>query len=94
VHYLRYARLFSTWLPGSVEQSLPQLSAGQVIDFVRDWTSRRRSAARDMVVLPALRSLLAVLARGGAGSRGVGRRGTGRAWLAPQRGSAACGPKR
>jgi integrase len=65
VHYLRYARLFSTWLPGSVEQSLPQLSAGQVIDFVRDWTSRRRSAARDMVVLPALRSLLAVLARGG-----------------------------
>jgi hypothetical protein len=32
VHYLRYARLFLTWLPVSVEQSLPQLSAGQVID--------------------------------------------------------------
>jgi Phage integrase, N-terminal SAM-like domain len=58
VHYLRYARLFLTWLPGSVEQSLPQLSAGQVIDFVRGWTERRRGMALDMVILPALRSLL------------------------------------
>jgi integrase/recombinase XerD len=61
VHYLRYARLFLTWLPGSVEQSLPQLSAGQVIDFVRDWTERRRGMALDMVILPALRSLLRFL---------------------------------
>ncbi|HEX2301020.1 MAG TPA: tyrosine-type recombinase/integrase [Pseudonocardiaceae bacterium] len=61
VHYLRYARLFLIWLPGSVERSLPQLSAGQVIDFVRDWTSRRRSTALDMVILPALRSLLRFL---------------------------------
>jgi integrase/recombinase XerD len=61
VHYLRYARLFLVWLPGSVERSLPRLSAGQVIDFVQDWTERRHSMALDMVVLPALRSLLRYL---------------------------------
>ncbi|MEV6969853.1 site-specific integrase [Hamadaea sp. NPDC051192] len=60
-HYLRCARLFLTWLPEPVEWSLPRLSARQVVDFVRDWTSRRRSNALDMVTLPALRSLLRFL---------------------------------
>jgi len=84
VHYLRYARLFLTWLPGSVERSLSQLSAGQVIDFVRDWTSCRRSTAMDMVILPALRLLLRFLhvaghvrvALAGAVPAGRGRPGT------------------
>jgi len=61
VHYLRCARVFLTWLPGSLERALPGLSAGQVIDFVRDWTTRRQSTAVDMVTLPALRSLLRFL---------------------------------
>jgi integrase/recombinase XerD len=60
-HYLRCARMFLTWLPRPVERSLPRLSAGQVITFVRDWTSRRRSTALDMMTLPALRSLLRFL---------------------------------
>jgi integrase/recombinase XerD len=60
-HYLRCARTFLTWLPEPLEGSLPRLSAGQVIDFVRDWTIRRRSTALDMVTLPALRSLLRFL---------------------------------
>jgi integrase/recombinase XerD len=61
VHYLRCARVFLGWLPGSLAQSLPRLSAGQVIDYVRDWTARRRSTSIDMVNLPALRSLLRYL---------------------------------
>jgi len=60
-HYLRCARMFLTWLPRPVEGSLPRLSAGQVIDFVRDWSASRRSTAVDMVTLPALRSLLRFL---------------------------------
>lgn len=60
-HYLRCARMFLTWLPGPVKRSLPRLSAGQVVDFVRDWTTRRRSTTLDMVTLPALRSLLRFL---------------------------------
>lgn len=60
-HYLRCARMFLTWLPGPVACSLPRLSAGQVVEFVRDWTTRRRSTALDMVTLPALRSLLRFL---------------------------------
>ncbi|ROO52669.1 site-specific recombinase XerD [Micromonospora sp. Llam0] len=60
-HYLRCARTFLTGLPGSLEETLPGLSAGQVIDFVRDWSTRRRSTALDMVTLPALRSLLRFL---------------------------------
>jgi len=60
-HYLRCARMFLTWLPGSLERSLPRLSAGQVVDFMRDWTTRRRSPTLDMVTLPALRSLLRFL---------------------------------
>jgi integrase/recombinase XerD len=60
-HYLRCAQTFLVWLPGSLERSLPRLSAGQVVEFVRDWTTRRRSRALDMVTLPALRSLLRFL---------------------------------
>ena len=60
-HYLRCARTFLTWLPGPLERALPRLSAGQVVEFVRDWTTGRRSAALDMVTLPALRSLLRFL---------------------------------
>jgi site-specific recombinase XerD len=60
-HYLRCARMFLAWLPGPVERSLPRLSAGQVVNFVRDWATRRRSTALDMVTLPALRSLLRFL---------------------------------
>lgn len=59
--YLRCARTFLTWLPGPLERALPRLSAGQVVEFVRDWTTGRRSAALDMVTLPGLRSLLRFL---------------------------------
>jgi len=61
VHYLRCARLFLAWLPGSLMLSLPALSAGQVIEYVRDWSSRRKRTTIDMVNLPALRSLLRYL---------------------------------
>jgi integrase/recombinase XerD len=61
VHYLRCARQFLAWLPGSLTRSLPALSAGQVIEYVRDWSSRRKSTTIDMVNLPALRSLLRYL---------------------------------
>jgi len=60
-HYLRCARVFLAWLPGTVERSLSQLSAAQVVEFVGDWTTRRHSTAIDMVTLPALRSLLRFL---------------------------------
>jgi integrase/recombinase XerD len=60
-HYLRCARTFLTGLAGPLEEAVPGLSAGQVIDFVRDWSTRRRSTALDMVTLPALRSLLRFL---------------------------------
>jgi site-specific recombinase XerD len=60
-HYLRCAWVFLAWLPGTVDRSLPQLSAGQVVEFVRDWTTRRRSTANDTVTLPALRSVLRFL---------------------------------
>jgi hypothetical protein len=48
-------------LPGPVAQSLPALSAGQVTDYVLDWTASRTGRAVDMVTLPALRSLLRFL---------------------------------
>ncbi len=60
-HYLRCARVFLTWLPGPVEQSLPALSAGQVTDYVLGWAAGRRGMAVDTVTLPALRSLLRFL---------------------------------
>ena len=61
VHYLRCARVFLAWLPGSLGQSLPALSAAQVVGYVRDWTARRQGASIDTVRLPALRSLLRYL---------------------------------
>lgn len=64
-HYLRCARVFLAWLPGSLAQSLPALSAGQVIDYVLGWTASRRGKAVDTVNLPALRSLLRYLHRAG-----------------------------
>jgi site-specific recombinase XerD len=60
-HYLRCARVFLAWLPATVDRSLPQLSAAQVIAFVQDTITRRRGTANDMVTLPALRSLLRFL---------------------------------
>lgn len=60
-HYLRSARVFLAWLPGTVDRSLPQLSAAQVVEFVRDWNASRRSTANDMVTLPSLRSVLRFL---------------------------------
>jgi integrase/recombinase XerD len=87
-HYLRCARMFLAWLPGPVERSLPALSAGQVVDFVRDWTTRRRSTTLDMVTLPALRSLLRFVHLAG----GVGRGGAGRTGPPPQPGPAGWSP--
>jgi len=60
-HYLRCARRFLAGLSGPLEDALPRLSAGQVIDFVQEWSTRRRSTVLDMVTLPALRSLLRFL---------------------------------
>jgi integrase len=48
-------------MPGPLEEALIELSAGQVIDFVWDWSTRRSSTALDMVTLPALRSVLRFL---------------------------------
>jgi len=60
-HYLRCARVFLTWLPEPLVESLPALSAGQVTDYVLGWTGSRRGKAVDTVTLPALRSLLRFL---------------------------------
>jgi site-specific recombinase XerD len=70
-HYLRCARMFLTWLPGPVDRALPRLSARQVIGFVQDRTTRRRSTALDMVTLPALRSLLRFLHLAGHAPAGL-----------------------
>ena len=59
-HYLRCARVFLTWLPGSCE-SLSGLSSGQVTGYVMQWARRREGRPPDMVTLPALRSLLRFL---------------------------------
>ncbi|WP_239342459.1 tyrosine-type recombinase/integrase [Frankia sp. CiP3] len=59
--YLRCARGFLTWLPDPAGPGLADLSAGQVINYVRTWAARRQSAPTDMVTLPALRSLLRFL---------------------------------
>ncbi len=56
-HYVRCARVFSAWLPGPLAQSLPALSAGQVVEYVLVWAAGRRGKAVDTVTLPALRSL-------------------------------------
>jgi site-specific recombinase XerD len=60
-HYLRCARTFLAGLSEPLEDALSRLSAGQVIDFVQQWSTRRRSTALDMMTLPALRSLLRFL---------------------------------
>ena len=39
-HYLRCARTFLTGLSGPLEEALAGLPAGQVIDVVRDWSTR------------------------------------------------------
>jgi site-specific recombinase XerD len=59
-HYLRCARAFLEWLPGS-HDSVSGLSAGQVIGYVMQWTRRRDGRPPDMVTLPALRSFLRFL---------------------------------
>ena len=59
-HYLRYARVFLAWLPGS-DDSLSELSAGRVTGYVMEWAQRREGLPPDMVMLPALRSLLRFL---------------------------------
>lgn len=59
-HYLRYARVFLAWLPGS-DDSLSGLSAGRVTGYVMQWARRRKGLPPDMVMLPALRSLLRFL---------------------------------
>lgn len=68
-HYLRCAKRFLTWLPGSTAESLSVLSAGQVTDYVMGWTSAANDTAVDMVTLPALRSLLRFLHTTGSISR-------------------------
>jgi integrase/recombinase XerD len=60
-HYLRYARVFLSGFPGSLTQTLQELSAGQVTGYVLEQARRRREGAPDMVRLPALRSLLRYL---------------------------------
>jgi site-specific recombinase XerD len=60
-HYLRYGRVFLAGLPGPLDQALAGLSAGQVTGHVLARARRRDGAPQDMVVLPALRSLLRFL---------------------------------
>ena len=91
-HYLRCARVFLTWLPEPVGQSLPALSAGQVTDYVLGWTAGRGGgAAVDTVTLPALRSLLRFPARRGTCSVVAGGSGSGWSASARERGRAAGG---
>jgi integrase/recombinase XerD len=60
-HYLRYARAFLAGLPGPLSRALAGLSAGQVTGYVLEQARRRRDKPPDMVLLPALRSLLRYL---------------------------------
>lgn len=61
-HYLRYGLVFLGGLPGPLDQALAGLSAGQVTGYVLERARRRRAGApQDMVILPALRSLLRFL---------------------------------
>ena len=80
-HYLRYARVFLAGLPGPLTQALPGLSAGQVTGYVLEQARRRRDRAPDMVMLPALRSLLRYLHAAGHIAAAAGRGGPGRAGL-------------
>jgi site-specific recombinase XerD len=60
-HYLRCGRVFLGGLPGPLDQALADLSAGQVTGYVLERARRQGGAPQDMVVLPALRSLLRFL---------------------------------
>ncbi len=60
-HYLRYARAFLAGFPGPLTDTLAGLPAGQVTCYVLEQARRRRDRAPDMVMLPALRSLLRYL---------------------------------
>ena len=60
-HYLRYAQAFLAGFPGPLTETLAGLSAGQVTGYVLELARRRRGRPPDMVVLPALRSLLRYL---------------------------------
>jgi integrase/recombinase XerD len=60
-HYLRYAQVFLAGFPGPLTETLAGLSAGQVTGYVLELARRRRGRPPDMVVLPALRSLLGYL---------------------------------
>jgi site-specific recombinase XerD len=60
-HYQRYARRFLASLPEPAGPGLAELSAAQVVDFVRGWYEDRRGAPQDQMLLPALRSLLRFL---------------------------------
>ena len=81
-HYLRYARWFLAGLPGPLDQVLAGLSAGQVTGYVLERARRRRGRAQqDMVVLPALRSLLRYLHTAGyTGLPLAGAVPAGRSW--------------
>ena len=80
-HYLRYARAFLAWLPGPLAQALAGLSAGQVTGYVLEQARRWRGRPPDMVVLPALRSLLRYLhAAGHIPLALAGAVPAGRAW--------------
>jgi site-specific recombinase XerD len=60
-HYLRYAQAFLAGFPGPLTETLARLSAGQVTGYVLELARSRRGRPPDMVVLPALRSLLRYL---------------------------------
>jgi integrase/recombinase XerD len=80
-HYLRYARAFLARLPGPLDQDLARLSAWQVTGYVLERARRRDGAPQDMVVLPALRSLLRFLhAEGLTGLPLAGAVPAGRSW--------------
>jgi integrase/recombinase XerD len=81
-HYLRYGRVFLGGLPGPLDQALAGLSAGQVTGYVLGRARRRRGGApQDMVILPALRSLLRFLHLAGyTGLPLAGAVPAGRSW--------------
>jgi integrase/recombinase XerD len=80
-HYLRYARVFLAGLPEPLSQALAGLSAGQVTGYVLERARRRRDKPPDMVLLPALRSLLRYLhAAGHAPLPLAGAVPAGRCW--------------
>lgn len=80
-HYLRYARAFLAGLAGPLDQALAGLPAGQVTGYVLERARRRGGAGQDMVVLPALRSLLRFLhVTGRTGLPLAGAVPAGRSW--------------